>query len=66
MEETKILLDMGHQALALSEEHEDTNLDQMKRAAEILRLVSLLLADMISNHERLTESTSTLRYLNAE
>lgn len=66
MDEDKISLDFGLQALAFSEEHEDTNLNQMKRLAEIMRLVSLLLADMISNQERLKESTATLRYINAE
>lgn len=66
MVENKISLDMGHQALALAEEHEEANLCQMKQIVDILTAVSALLGDMISNHESLIDSTATLRYLNAE
>lgn len=66
MDDKKITLDLGHQALALAEEHEDMNLGQIEQATRILKLVSQLITDMVENHERLTESTATLRYINAE
>lgn len=66
MGEDKITLDFGHQALALSEEHEDVNLQIIQSACDILKKVAALMSDLVANHERLVESTATLRYLNAE
>lgn len=66
MGENNIPLDMGREALALAEEHEEANLFQMKQLIDILTAASSLLGDMISNHESLVDSSATLRYLNAE
>lgn len=65
-EHDKITLDMGHQALALAEEHEDVNLQTIQSACDILKLVTTLISDLVANHERLVESTATLRYITSD
>lgn len=62
----KIVLDMGHQALALAEEHEDENLHALQTACDILKQVTALISDLVANHERLVESTATIRYITAD
>ena len=66
MEETKIVLNMGAQALALSEEQEQMKLDHITRLAELMKSASSLLCDRVSDFGQLVDLTDTLRYLNAE
>lgn len=65
-EHEKIVLDMGHQALALAEEHEDENLHALQTACDILKQVAALISDLVANHERLVESTATIRYMTSD
>lgn len=66
MDETKIVLNMGKQALSLSEQQEEMNLDHLTRVAELMKAASALLCDMVSDYGELVELTDTLRYLNAD
>lgn len=66
MDETKIVLNMGKQALSLSEQQEEMNLGYMIRVAELIKAASSFLCDMVSDYGQLVELTDTLRYLNAD
>ena len=65
-EHDKIVLDMGHQALALAEEHEFDNVNALHTACDILKQVSALISDLVSNHERLVDLTATIRYMTSD
>lgn len=66
MEENKIMLNMGQEALQLAEEQEAENLAEMKQVLDIIMASCQLLSDMMCNHDSILDLTATQRYINAE
>lgn len=64
--ESNNTLDMLKQSLFMAEENEESNLALMRHVCELIVSLSSLMSEVIDLNESLKDSSSTLRYLNAE